>query len=91
MRVTDQISGAELRQMPPQEIAKARREGKLRDLLAGKNPARYEPESFKPPEGADQGARGKSYGSAREWLRSLSPEQIAELRKAGSLDGILGG
>jgi hypothetical protein len=90
MSVTDQISGAELRNMPPEEIANARREGKLSELLAGRDPGRYEQESFKPPEGVDQGARGKSYGSAREWLRSLLPEQVAELRKAGKLDEILG-
>jgi hypothetical protein len=88
--VTDQVSGAELRNMPPEEIAKARREGRLRALLAGKDPGRYE-QSFTPPAGIEQGARGKTYRSAREWLRSLSPEQIVELRKAGQLDEILGG
>jgi hypothetical protein len=89
--VTDQVSAAELRQMPPEEIAEARREGRLRDLLAGRDPGRYEQESFKPPEGIDQGARGKSYSSARQWLRDLSPDQIVELREAGQLDEILGG
>jgi hypothetical protein len=91
--VTDQVSGAELANMPPEAIVKARREGKLRELLAGRDPGRREEQGFKPPEGIDQGARGKrsSYSSERAWLRDLSPDQIVELRKAGSLDGILGG
>jgi hypothetical protein len=89
----EQLSRAELRQMPPAEIVEARREGKLSELLAGRDPGAYEEgeQRFKPPEGADQGARGKTYGSPGEWLRSLPPEQVVELRKAGVLDEILGG
>lgn len=91
--ITDQVSGAELRNMPPAAIAKARREGKLSELLAGRDPGAYEEgeQRFEPPEGADQGARGKTYGSPGELLPSLPPEQVVELRKAGLLDDILGG
>jgi hypothetical protein len=89
----EQLSGAELRRMAPEAIVTARREGRLSELLAGRDPGAYEEgeQRFKPPEGADQGARGKTYGSPGDWLRSLPPEQVVELRKAGLLDDILGG
>jgi ABC-type amino acid transport substrate-binding protein len=73
--------------MSPEQIVKALREGRLDAVLAGNDPALAG--EFVPPEGADQGARGKTFRSSRDWLRSLSADQIVAELKAGRLDGIL--
>jgi hypothetical protein len=63
----EQLSRAELRQMPPAEIVKARREGKLSELLAGRDPGEPEEERnrYTPPPDTPEGAQGKTYPSAR--------------------------
>jgi hypothetical protein len=79
-----------LANMSPEEIVQAHKEGRLSELLAGREPGQPE---FVLPEvpGIDQGARGRTFKDSREWLRSLRPEQIVELHKAGKLDALLDG
>ncbi|MGH2450818.1 MAG: hypothetical protein ACRDGE_06045 [Candidatus Limnocylindria bacterium] len=82
----EQISAEQLKTMSPDAIVKARKEGRLQDVLAG------EPPTPEPPQAsADQGARGPRYASERERLRSMSPREIVEERKRGDLDGQLDG
>lgn len=86
------LSRDALANMSAEEIVKARRDGRLGELLAGNDPGR-EGEPFTPPEieGIDQGARGRTYSNASEWLKSLSPDQVVAAHKAGHLDAILQG
>jgi hypothetical protein len=87
----EQLSAAEVANMTAEQIAKARRDGRLDELLAGDDPGRQH-EPFTPPvDPADQGARGRTYGSSREWLRSLSPDEVVRLRQEGALDELLRG
>jgi hypothetical protein len=87
-----QLPGYVVKGMTPEQIVKAHQGGRLDDLLAGNDPGAAE-EPFTPPEveGIDQGARGKTFRSPRDWLQSLSPAEIVRLQKAGALDSILAG
>jgi hypothetical protein len=87
-----QLPGWLLADMTPAQIVQARKEGRLNDLLAGNDPG-VEPEPFTPPnpDPADQGARGPTFRSPREWVASLTPDAIVRLRKSGHLDFLLRG
>lgn len=91
MSAAEQLSHAEVANMPADAVAAARREGRLDEFLAGRDPGRLR-EPFTPPaDPADQGARGKQYGSPREWLRSLPAAEIVRLRREGHLDALIRG
>ena len=64
---TDQLTLAEVQQMPADAIRDALNEGRCDDLLAGRDPGAEPPARFTPPGAQD----GKSYASAGDWLRSL--------------------
>lgn len=87
--VSRQLGHTALRNMSTDEIVKARKDGRLDDLLAGNDPERS-PEAFAPP-GADQGPRGKTWASTREWLRDLDSDTIVWLHREGHLDRLLKG
>lgn len=88
---TDQISAAELKNMPPEEISKAYDEGRLSELMAGRDPGR-EPSEFVPPDdAADQGARGRKFRSKGDWVRSLPPDEIVRRYDSGELDDYMRG
>jgi hypothetical protein len=82
----DQLSRAELENMSPGEVAKAHRDGRLDELLAGNDPGKLPLVG----SGADQGARGRRE-TLRESLRHMPADEIRRLRREGALDGLLRG
>ena len=86
-----QLTKAELGNMPEDAIAQALKAGQFDELLAGRGPGAEPPPAFEPPEGADQGARGKRYATPGEWLRSLPPDEVVRLLHEGLLDPLLRG
>lgn len=84
-----QLSLAEARNMPGDELTRALRNGQLRELLAGRDPGTEPEPDFTPPGDADQGARGHRYATRRDWLRSLPPERVRQMLRDGDLDDVL--
>jgi hypothetical protein len=88
-----QRSYAEMKQMPPEEIVRARKAGEFAELMAGRDPGRptsaNEPASVdvRPAGSADQGARDvPNFGQVGlEELRRMTPEQRVQARKEGRL------
>lgn len=81
----NQLSLAEVRQMPADEIRQAVREGRCDETLAGRDPGAEPRARFTPP-GADD---GESYASAGEWLRSLPADELRRLLRERELDDLL--
>lgn len=98
----EQVSGAEVRNMPPEEISRALRDGELEDYLAGRDPGVPEPiarasdtsVTDPPANAADQGAMGEQAETGqitdRGQLAKMSAEQIVAARRSGRLNHLLG-
>jgi hypothetical protein len=84
---TDQLTLAEVQQMPAEAIRDALSEGRCDDLLAGRDPGAEQPPLLTPP-GAQN---GESYASAGDWLRTLPPDLVRRMVRDSELDDLLRG
>jgi hypothetical protein len=65
------------------QLVQARRDGRLVDLLAGRDPEAHEDE-------ADHAAADAPTQVTRDELKTMTPEQRVTARKEGRLDQVLG-
>ena len=77
-----QLTRAQLSELTPAEILRAKEAGQLRDLLQG--PAKADPVEIPSPDS------GSINQITREQIKAMSPDQILAAREAGQLASLLG-